>query len=308
MRLIFMGSPEFSVPALNALIESGHEVVAVYTQPPRPTGRGNKITKQPVHLAAEKAGIEVRCPERLRKRPEILKELQELKADLAVVCAYGLLLPQEVLDAPRLGCINIHASILPRWRGASPIQAAIAAGDKETGVTLMQMDAGLDTGDILEISRLPILPEDTAETLSARLSHLGAERIKHLLQNPLPSPTPQPTEGVTTVGRLKREDAQIDWHQSAQEIENKFRAYQPWPGSFTYLNGEKLKIGDLKIVKTPIQHSTKPGLIIAPDLTVATGNGFVSIEKIQKPGRKMVSAKDFLNGNHLESDAAFDSK
>ncbi|QCE35562.1 methionyl-tRNA formyltransferase [Acetobacteraceae bacterium] len=308
MRLIFMGSPDFSVPALKALIKAGHDIVAVYTQPPRPTGRGNKLTKQPVHLVAENAGIEVRFPERLKNRPQTIEEFKSLNADLAIVCAYGLILPQEILDAPKLGCINIHASILPRWRGASPIQAAIAAGDKETGITLMQMDAGLDTGDILQISKLAILPEDTAETLSTRLSNLGASSLTKLLQSPFPKPTPQPQKGVTTVGRLSREDGKINWNKSAHEIENKFRAFYPWPGSFTILNGEKLKIGALKIIPSTLSNPYRAGTILENSLNVVTGDGIISIEKIQKSGRKMLSAKDFMNGSDLPSSAHFDSE
>ncbi|TPW36868.1 methionyl-tRNA formyltransferase [Oecophyllibacter saccharovorans] len=307
MRLVFMGSPEFSVPALHALREAGHEIVAVYTQPPRPAGRGKALRRQPVHEAAEEMGIEVRTPARLRNNPEAQAEFAALKADVAVVAAYGLILPPEILDAPRLGCLNIHASLLPRWRGASPIQSAILAGDSESGVCIMQMDEGLDTGAVLMRGTTPITADDTSATLHDRLAQMGAALIvRTLSQHPLPVAVPQPEAGMTYAPRLTREAGQIDWQASAEEIDCQIRAFTPWPGSFTRYGGQTLRIGNVLPLPAQDVGDAEPGTVLDDRLTVATGRGAVRITRLQQPGRAMMEAGDFLRGRPLGKGSRFD--
>ncbi|GBR69779.1 methionyl-tRNA formyltransferase [Gluconobacter kanchanaburiensis] len=294
MRLIFMGTPDFSVSALHALLAAGHDVVAVYTQPPRPAGRGKALRRSPVHEAAEAAGIEVRTPSRVRRDTAEHAAFAALNADAAVVAAYGLILPKEMLDAPRLGCLNIHASLLPRWRGASPIQSAILAGDSQSGVSIMQMDEGLDTGAVLLEEATPISATDTASTLHDRLSEIGGRLVVRALAEH-PTPVPQPSEGVTYAERLTREDGRIDWRRSATEIDRQIRGLTPWPGAFTTLDGVVLKIG----TATPLPGTAaaiSPGTTIDDALTIACGTGAIRIERVQKPGRSMISAADFLRG------------
>lgn len=294
MRLIFMGTPDFSVPALHALLAAGHEVVAVYTQPPRPAGRGKALRRSPVHEAAEAAGIEVRTPARVRRDTAEHAAFAALNADAAVVAAYGLILPKAMLDAPRLGCLNIHASLLPRWRGASPIQSAILAGDTRSGVSIMQMDEGLDTGAVLLEEATSISAADTASTLHDRLSEIGGRLVVRALAEQ-PKPVPQPAEGVTYAERLTRDDGRIDWTRTASEIDRQIRGLTPWPGAFTTLDGVVLKIG----TATPLPDAAtvlSPGTTIDDTLTVACGTGAIRIERVQKPGRSMMSAADFLRG------------
>ena len=295
MRLIFMGSPDFSVPALHALINAGHEIVAVYTQPPRPAGRGKAMRRQPVHEAAETLGIEVRTPARVRRDKAEHAAFAALNADAAVVAAYGLILPKEMLDAPRLGCLNIHASLLPRWRGASPIQSAIVAGDRKSGVSIMQMDEGLDTGAVLLEEATEITDTDTGSTLHDRLSEIGGRLIIRALAEQ-PTPVPQPADGVTYAERLTRDHGRIEWTRTSTEIDCQIRGFTPWPGAFTSLNGTVLKIG----AATPVHElSGAPGQTIDDSLTVACGAGALRIERLQKPGRSMMSAAEFLRGQPL---------
>lgn len=295
MRLIFMGSPDFSVPALHALINAGHEIVAVYTQPPRPAGRGKAMRRQPVHEAAETLGIEVRTPARVRRDKAEHAAFAALNADAAVVAAYGLILPKEMLDAPRLGCLNIHASLLPRWRGASPIQSAIVAGDRKSGVSIMQMDEGLDTGAVLLEEATEITDTDTGSTLHDRLSEIGGRLIVRALAEQ-PTPVPQPADGVTYAERLTRDHGRIEWTRTSTEIDCQIRGFTPWPGAFTSLNGTVLKIG----AATPVHElSGAPGQTIDDSLTVACGAGALRIERLQKPGRSMMSAAEFLRGQPL---------
>lgn len=294
MRLIFMGTPDFSVPALHALLDAGHEVVAVYTQPPRPAGRGKALRRSPVHEAAEAAGIEVRTPARVRRDTAEHEAFAALNADAAVVAAYGLILPKAMLDAPRLGCLNIHASLLPRWRGASPIQSAIVAGDTRSGVSIMQMDEGLDTGAVLLEEATPISPTDTASTLHDRLSEIGGRLVVRTLAEQ-PKPVPQPEDGVTYAERLTRDHGRIDWTRSAIGIDQQIRGLTPWPGAFTTLDDVVLKIG----AATPLpaeSHSAIPGTTLDGSLTIACGTGALHIDRLQKPGRSMMSASDFLRG------------
>lgn len=296
MRLIFMGTPDFAVPALHALMAAGHEIVAVYTQPPRPAGRGKAVRRSPVHEAAEAAGIEVRTPARVRKDVAEHEAFAALNADAAVVAAYGLILPKAMLDAPRLGCLNIHASLLPRWRGASPIQSSIVAGDNQSGVSIMQMDEGLDTGAVLLEEATSISASDTASTLHDRLAEIGGRLIVRALQEQ-PVAVPQPEEGVTYAHMLKREDGRIDWSRSCEDIDRQIRGLTPWPGAFTTLNDVVLKIG----VATPMpeQSGSDSGTAIDDALTIACGTGALRIERIQKPGRSMMNASDFVRGQAI---------
>lgn len=293
MRLIFMGTPDFAVPALHALMAAGHEIVAVYTQPPRPAGRGKAVRRSPVHEAAEAAGIDVRTPARVRKDMAEHEAFAALNADAAVVAAYGLILPKAMLDAPRLGCLNIHASLLPRWRGASPIQSSIVAGDSQSGVSIMQMDEGLDTGAVLLEEATPISASDTASTLHDRLAEIGGRLIVRALQEQ-PVAAPQPEEGVTYAHMLKREDGRIDWSRSCEEIDRQIRGLTPWPGAFTTLDDVVLKIGAATPV--PEQSDSDAGTAIDDALTIACGTGALRIERIQKPGRSMMNASDFVRG------------
>jgi len=293
MRLIFMGTPDFAVPALHALMAAGHEIVAVYTQPPRPAGRGKAVRRSPVHEAAEAAGIDVRTPARVRKDVAEHEAFAALNADAAVVAAYGLILPKAMLDAPRLGCLNIHASLLPRWRGASPIQSSIVAGDNQSGVSIMQMDEGLDTGAVLLEEATSISASDTASTLHDRLAEIGGRLIVRALQEQ-PVAAPQPEEGVTYAHMLKREDGRIDWSRSCEDIDRQIRGLTPWPGAFTTLDDVVLKIGAATPV--PEQSGSDAGTAIDDALTIACGTGALRIERIQKPGRSMINASDFVRG------------
>ncbi|QEH96468.1 methionyl-tRNA formyltransferase [Gluconobacter thailandicus] len=293
MRLIFMGTPDFAVPALHALMAAGHEIVAVYTQPPRPAGRGKAVRRSPVHEAAEAAGIEVRTPARVRTDEAEHEAFAALNADAAVVAAYGLILPKAMLNAPRLGCLNIHASLLPRWRGASPIQSSIVAGDSQSGVSIMQMDEGLDTGAVLLEEATPISASDTASTLHDRLAEIGGRLIVRALREQ-PVAVPQPEEGVTYAYMLKRDDGLIDWSRSCEDIDRQIRGLTPWPGAFTMLNEVVLKIG----AATPLPEQSGPdaGMAIDDALTIACGKGVLRIDRIQKPGRSMMNASDFVRG------------
>lgn len=292
MRLAFMGSPDFSVPALHALRDAGHEIAAVYCQPPRPAGRGQAVRRCPVHVAADALGLEVRVPERLRKNDDVLAAFQALDLDAAVVVAYGLILPQAMLDAPRLGCINIHASLLPRWRGAAPIQAAILAGDAESGVTIMRMDAGLDTGPMLLREATPITPATTGATLHDTLSAMGARLVVQTLAA-LPAPIPQPDTGATYAPKLGRDDARIDWTQDAAAIERRVRAFDPWPGTFTTLGGAVLKV----LAAQPAEGHGVPGTVLDARLTIACGIGAVRLTRVQAAGRAGMEAEAYLRGH-----------
>ena len=292
MRLAFMGSPDFAVPALRALVAAGHEVAAVYCQPPRPAGRGQAVRPCPVHKAAEALGLEVRTPVRLRKDHEAHDAFRGLGLDAAIVAAYGLILPQEMLDAPRLGCLNIHASLLPRWRGAAPIQSAILAGDTESGVTLMQMDAGLDTGAMLLREATPIGPRTTASDLHDALAEIGARLALRALAE-RPAPVAQPEEGVTYAAKLTREDGGIDWTLGAGALDRQVRALNPWPGTFTSLNGEVLKVLEAE----PAEGIGSPGRVLDDALTIACGSGALRLLRVQRPGRAAMPAEAMLRGH-----------
>ncbi|CAM3385261.1 methionyl-tRNA formyltransferase [Paracoccus nototheniae] len=289
MDVIFMGTPEFSVPALQA-IAARHRVVAVYTQPPRAAGRGQKPRPSPVHRAAEALGIEVRVPERLRD-PQAQADFAALGADVAVVVAYGLILPQAVLDAPRLGCLNIHASILPRWRGAAPIHRAILAGDAETGVAIMQMEAGLDTGPVLAEARTAIGAHDTTASLHDRLSGMGADLIVDVLDRLPLSARPQPDAGVTYAAKIDKAEARIDWTRPAPEIDRQIRGLSPFPGAWCQIGDERVKLLDSRV----IDGSGEPGMVL-PGFAIACGSGAVQVLLAQRAGKKPMAADDLLRG------------
>ncbi len=287
-----MGSPAFAVPALRALHEAGHDIAAVYCQPPRPAGRGHREQPCPVQREAEARGLAVRTPARLRKEEAAQAYFAALGLDAAVVAAYGLILPAEMLAAPARGCLNIHASLLPRWRGAAPIQAAILAGDRETGITIMQMDTGLDTGPILLREAVPIDETTTAAALHDALAALGARLILRALAE-WPGPVPQPAEGATYAPKLSRADGRLDWTQDAATLARRVRALNPWPGTFTHLDGTVLKV----LEATPAPGAGAPGIVLDEALLVATGAGALRLERVQAPGRAAMDAAAFLRGH-----------
>jgi len=291
MRIAFMGSPDFAVPALQALVTAGHDVVVVYCQPPRPAGRGQAVRKSPVQVAAEALGLPVRTPARLRRDEAAHAAFAALDLDIAVVAAYGLILPEAMLVAPRRGCLNIHASLLPRWRGAAPIQAALLAGDRETGVTIMQMDAGLDTGAMLLRGTVPIGPTTKATDLHDALATMGAAMILQALDTQ-PTPIVQPEDGATYAAKLSRDDGRIDWRQDAARLDRQIRALNPWPGTFTSLDGVVLKV----LAASLAPGTGAPGTVIDADLTIACGQGALRLIRVQAPGRAAMAADAFLRG------------
>ncbi|WP_424134190.1 methionyl-tRNA formyltransferase [Roseomonas chloroacetimidivorans] len=288
-----MGSPAFSVPALRALHAAGHEIVAVYAQPPRPAGRGQKETPCPVHQAALELGLPVRTPARVRRDVAEHEAFAALDLDAAVVVAYGLILPKPMLDAPRRGCLNIHASLLPRWRGAAPIHAAVLAGDAETGITIMRMDEGLDTGPMLLREAIPIGPRDTTPMVHDRLSEIGARLILRALEEDPPA-VPQPEEGASYAPKLGKEDGRLDWSQPAEALDRRVRAMNPWPGAFTSLGGEMLRV----IAAEPAAgRDAAPGTVLDDALLVACGGGTaLRLTRVQKAGRAAMDALAFLRG------------
>ena len=292
MRVIFMGTPGFSVPALEA-VAARHEVVCVYTQPPRAAGRGQKPRPSPVQAAAEAMGLPVRTPARL-KAPEDQADFAALGADVAVVVAYGLILPQPVLDAPRLGCLNIHASILPRWRGAAPIHRAVMAGDAETGVAIMQMEAGLDTGPVLAEARTPIGPEDTTGDLHDRLADMGAALIAEVLDRLPLDAVPQPDDGVTYAAKIDKAEARIDWTRPAAEVDRLIRGLSPFPGAWCEVAGERVKLLRARVVPG----EGEPGAVLGP-LVVACGAGAVEVLELQRQGKRPLPTAEALRGMPL---------
>ncbi|WP_349258673.1 methionyl-tRNA formyltransferase [Steroidobacter sp.] len=303
LSLIFAGTPEFSVPALEALVASRHRVVAVYTQPDRPAGRGQQVTMSAVKQCALKHQLPVEQPQTL-KDPAAVERLAQWQADLMIVVAYGLLLPKNVLDTPRLGCVNIHASLLPRWRGAAPIQRAIQAGDKETGVTIMQMDVGLDTGPMLLERVIPIGARETAATLHDRLSILGAEAVLEAIEAiaaGTATPRQQPEDGATYAAKIRKEEALIDWSRSAMDIDRQVRAFNPWPIAETRWNGQQLRVWEA--IPLDKKTSAAPGTVVATSsdgIEVATGDGILQLTRVQAAGRKAMPAADFLRAHRPE--------
>jgi methionyl-tRNA formyltransferase len=291
------------VPALEALLRSAHRVVAVYTQPDRPAGRGQQLAASAVKQCAVRHGLPVEQPVTLRE-PAAVEQLQRWSADVMVVAAYGLLLPQSILQTPRLGCINIHASLLPRWRGAAPIQRAIAAGDAQTGVTIMQMEAGLDTGPMLLTRAVSIDARETAATLHDRLATLGAQALLDALDEIAAGtarPRVQPADGVTYATKLRKEEAVIDWSRSAAEIDRQIRAFDPWPVAETRWNGQQLRVWQAMPIDSTASRS--PGAVLATSaagIDVRTGNGVLRLTKVQSAGRKAMSAAEFLKAHRLD--------
>ncbi|NNK66596.1 MAG: methionyl-tRNA formyltransferase [Rhodobacteraceae bacterium] len=294
MRVVFMGTPAFSVPVLDALHAAGHDIVCVYTQPPRPAGRGKKDRPSPVQARAEELGLPVRHPRSLRN-DEAQAEFAALNADIGVVVAYGLILPQAILDAPARGCLNIHASLLPRWRGAAPIHRAVLTGDTETGICIMQMDAGLDTGPVLLRESTPITPDDTTADVHDRLAVMGARLIVDALAT-LETLTPeaQPDTGVTYADKIDKAEARIDWSRPATKVDRQIRGLSPFPGAWTTLGGKRLKLLRSRVATG----QGAPGTVLT-GFTIACGTGAVEITQAQIEGRGAQDAAAFLRGTPL---------
>ena len=293
LRLAFLGTPDFAVPTLAELMAQGHDIAAVYSQPPRPKGRGLALEKGAVHKFAETAGLEVRTPLSLKDAEE-QAAFAALDLDVAVVVAYGLLLPKAILEAPRLGCFNLHGSLLPRWRGAAPIQRAVMAGDAETGVMVMQMDAGLDTGPVLMAEREAVGRQTSGE-LTERLARLGADlmvRALGALERGAITAQPQPSEGATYAKKISKDEARIDWSKSAAEIDCLIRGLSPWPGAWSEAKGERLKI----LFAEPVSGKDEPGTVVGDDLTIACGDGALRLLKVQRAGSKAMAADALLKG------------
>lgn len=297
LRIIFAGTPDFAARHLQALINSEHQIVGVYSQPDRPAGRGKKLKASEVKALALEHDLPVFQPQSL-KTDEALEELSSLNADIMIVVAYGLILPKAILDAPRLGCLNVHGSILPRWRGAAPIQRAIWAGDQQTGVTIMQMDEGLDTGDMLHISRCPIDSTETSASLYAKLAELGPDALIdtiNRLANGDITPEPQNDADANYAKKLSKDEANIDWSMDAEQIERNIRAFNPWPVCFTQMRGNTVKIYQANVV----EQSGAAGTVLASDkngIVVACGKHALSISELQPQGKKPMAINDFLNG------------
>ncbi|MFQ5972889.1 MAG: methionyl-tRNA formyltransferase [Alphaproteobacteria bacterium] len=306
MRLAFFGTPEFSLPPLKALLKAGHELVRVYTQPPRPGGRGQRARPSAVQRLAESHGLETRAPTSL-KEPAEQESFASLRLDAAVVCAYGLILPASFLAAPRLGSLNIHASLLPRWRGAAPIQRAIMAGDDETGVTIILMDEGLDTGPIVLAETVPLTPATTGGALHDTLSTLGArlmvEALAGLAEGRL-EPHPQPREGVTYARKLERADCRLDWNLPAPTLERLIRALNPSPGAWCGHGGERLKVLAATVVAG--NSGALPGTVLDEVLTVACGSESLRLENVQRAGRATMAARDLLRGYPIRAGERLD--
>jgi len=296
MRIIFMGSPDFAVPTLDALVEAGHEVIVVYTQPPRPAGRGKAERPTAVDERAGELGIEVRCPKSLRGEQE-QEEFAELEADVAVVAAYGLILPQPILDAPLLGCLNVHASLLPRWRGAAPVQRAIMAGDQSTGVTIMQMEAGLDTGPMLLKQAVEIEDKNAAQ-LTEELAKLGAAMMIEVLAD-LPNfdPMPQPEDGATYAPKIRKEEARIDWSRPSRELVRHVQGLAPFPGAWFEVDGERVKL----LAAEGARGHGRPGEVLDGRLTIACGNGALRPTLVQRAGKGAMAVEELLRGFPIQT-------
>ena len=294
MRLIFMGTPDFAVPTLNALVDAGHDVVAVYSQPPRPANRGKRLTPSAVHARAEELGLEVRTPVSL-KGAEEQAAFAALNADAAIVAAYGLLLPQAILDAPKYGCLNVHGSLLPRWRGAAPVQRAILAGDAETGVMVMQMEAGLDTGPVRATAVTPV-DRKTAGELTKELAHLGAGLMVEVLadMDRFP-PMAQPEDGVTYARKIEKSESRLDFSKSADAVEQQVRAFNPVPGAFFEFQGERYRVLAADITEA----AGEIGTVIDDQLTIACATGAIRPTLIQRAGKPAMPLADFLRGNRI---------
>ncbi len=294
MRLAFMGTPDFAVPVLHALVDAGHDIARVYTQPPRPAGRGKALRPSPVHKAADALGLPAETPASFRD-PEVIAGLAVLNLEAAIVVAYGQILPQAALDAPRLGCLNLHASLLPRWRGAAPIQRAIMAGDAETGVSVMQMEAGLDSGPVLACETIPITAEDTAATLHDRLAALGAPLMVKTLEAYAAgeiTPVPQSENGVTYAAKIGKAEARVDWSRPAAELGAHIRGLSPFPGAWCEIGPERVKL----LMARPEPGLGKPGEALDDRLLIACGDGVLRLVSLQRAGKAPMDAETFLRG------------
>ena len=300
MKLVFMGTPDFAVVTLKALITAGHDIICTYSQPPRPAGRGQNLRLSPVHSFAETHGIETRTPLSLRNE-DAQERFAALKAEAAVVVAYGLILPREILTAPRLGCFNIHASLLPRWRGAAPIQRAIMAGEGESGVCIMQMDERLDTGPVCGIGRVPISAETTAGILHDELAELGSRLMVETLGNLPLQCKAQPTDGVTYARKIEKSETHIDFTKPAQEVRNHIHGLSPFPGAWGFLEGARVKILTCEVV----DHSGEAGAVLDDRLTVACGSQSLRLITLQREGKAIMDAKTFLRGFPLNKNSRF---
>ncbi|KRA83841.1 methionyl-tRNA formyltransferase [Altererythrobacter sp. Root672] len=294
MRIVFMGTPAFSVPTLNVLHEAGHEIVAAYTQPPRPAGRGKQLQPSPVQQAAEALGIEVRHPVTLRDM-EAQADFLALEAEVAIVVAYGLILPQPILQGPARGCLNVHGSLLPRWRGAAPIQRSILAGDHVTGVTIMQMEQGLDTGPMLSTARVPV-EDKTSGELFEELAEIGGRlMVDTLAQLDQLKAEPQPEFGATYAAKIAKSETRIDWRKSAELLEREVRAFAPFPGSWLEFDGERIKLLRARVIGV----NGAPGTVLDEEFTVACGDAALRPLTIQRAGKPAMNAADFLRGKQV---------
>jgi len=301
LRLAFMGAAAFAVPALDALVEAGHDIVTVYSQPPRPAGRGRKERRTPVHDRAMELGLEVRTPLTLRDEVE-QAAFRDLALDVAVVAAYGLLLPAAILEAPRMGCVNIHPSLLPRWRGAAPAAHAILSGDENTGMTIMAMDKGLDTGPILAQKILAMPPRATTASLEAELSVLGGVMLLEVLEDLFAgtvTPMPQNEELATYASKFAKDHGRIDWSQPAAQLDRLVRAFSPWPGAFFHLGDTTVKVLEAELSAG----TGAPGTLLDRDMTVATGEGALRLTKVQRAGKPATDGASFLRGQRLDPGA-----
>ena len=302
MKLVFMGTPKFSVPALKALDQSKHQICAVYSQPPRPAGRGKKLNLTEVHKEALDLGLTVHTPRNFKSEKD-QKIFRELKADIAIVVAYGLILPSQILSSPKFGCVNIHASLLPRWRGAATIQRAIMEGDDETGICIMKMDNGLDTGPILSSRKIQIKENDTAKILSERLSLLGSNLIVEVLDKLSDYKVQmQSTVGITYASKIHKSEAKIDWSLPAQTIDRKIRALSPFPGAWTEINGERIKLLASKVV----DEEHEAGMVLDSGFSIACGQKAIEITEAQRPGKSAQKSDVFLRGFKLQKGRKLD--
>ncbi len=299
MNIIFMGTSNFAVPALHAVYNSDHFITAVFTKEPKKSGRGHKTQKSPIHIEAEKLELNILTPKSL-KNDNIILAIDEMKPDVIVVTAYGHIIPKSILKIPRFGCINIHPSLLPRWRGASPIERTILAGDKETAVCIMQMDETLDTGDILLMQKIAINNDMTSQILSQKLAELGSHLLIEILSN-ITNITPQKqlAKGVTYAEKISKEEGSINWQKSATEIDRMIRAFNPWPGCFFCYQNEQIKITKAEVIDES-RSGCKPGEVIDKNLTICCGKGLLRPLILQRPGKKLVSGKDFINGMKIK--------
>ena len=306
MKIVFLGSADFSVPTLLKLIEAGHEIACIYSQPPRRSGRGKKVNLTPVHEMALKFGIPVRTPENFNL--EIDKSLFfDIDADLAVVVAYGLILPSEIIEAPKNGSLNIHASILPKWRGAAPIHRSIMSGDSETGVCIMKMDAGLDTGPVVSTEIMPIEPDDTTSSLSNRLADLGANLlIESIRRLDRLVPEPQSTAEISYAKKIDKKEAKIDWSLYFQKIELQIRGLSQFPGAWAYYNGERIKFLNVRTNSSTGNDKVAPGTVIGKPLIIACNGGALEIVSLQRPGKSVQTAEDFLRGFPIQIGSTFE--